>query len=785
MPRALSNNRDSSKIAAEPSRAAVDGQLGSPVGPILASRTPWLRYGVALLIVCVVAAGRYAIAPLLGMHVPLMPFAVAIFAVTYVCGFAPALLATAASAIIASGFFAVYPLADSVLAWAGHVTIFLILSVLVSLMMHRLQHAYRAQDQALKAASASAAQLRLIADSLPALVAYIDTEFRYRFNNRAYQQWFGMRPAEVIGRHVRDVLGDAAYEVVKPRMELALSGQKTSFETEVTYRDAGRRFVSAHYIPDRDVDGTVQGFFVLVHDITDSRRARQVLEDAQQALSLALRAGRSGTFDWDLASNRGSWSEELLELHGFRRGEFAVTKEAWEACIHPEDLEHVLATFEQALASEEVVVDYRIHRHDSGEVRWLHCRGRVSHDEQGRPVRMVGINVDITEQKRAEEALREADRRKDEFLAMLAHELRNPLAPIRYVAHLLARENADPITVRRNGEILLRQVTHLARLVDDLLDAARISRGKIEIKKEPLLAESALQRAMESMQSTIGAKRQTLRYTPAQQPLPVLGDAVRLEQVFGNLLSNASKYSPELAVIHVSAQLLGGHAVIRIRDQGSGIDAQTLPRVFDLFLQADQSLDRPHGGLGIGLTIVKRVVELHGGRVEARSEGVGHGSEFVVHLPLAEPERRPVERERGYRVVARRILVVEDNNDSAQMLRELLKSDGHAVATASDGSEALSLLESFSPEWILMDIGLPGMDGYAVADLMRQRESGRSARIYALTGYGQPEDREMALKSGFDGHLTKPVDPEALLRLLSEGSPQRAAFRSPHSTRRH
>jgi PAS domain S-box-containing protein len=640
--------------------------VGSPVGPVLAGRSAWLRYAVALLIVGLVTAARYATNGVLGMQAPLLPFAIAIFAVAFVCGYGPALLASLLSAAIATAFFAIYPLADSLFAWVMHVATFLVLGVLVSVMMHRLQRAYRAQ---------------------------------------------------------RDALNEA-------------------------------------------------------------RSAHQSSEDAQQALSLALRAGRSGTFDWDLVSNRSIWSEELLELHGFGRGGFAGTREAWEACVHPEDLERVVATFERAMGDDYVVLEYRIRRHDDGQVRWLHCCGRVSHDAERRPVRMIGINVDITEQKRAEEALRDVDRRKDEFLAMLAHELRNPLAPIRYVAHLLARENADLVTVRRNGEVLLRQVTHLARLVDDLLDAARISRGMIEIKKDTLWAEATLQRAMESMQSALGAKHQTLRYTPAPDPLPVLGDAVRLEQVFVNLLSNASKYSPELAPIHVSAEVREGHAVFRIRDEGTGIDPQTLTRVFDLFLQADQSLDRPHGGLGIGLTIVKRIVDLHGGSVEALSGGLGLGSEFVVRLPLAQAGPR-VNRERGYEVVVRRVLVVEDNYDSAQMLRELLKSDGHLVAIAGDGADALRQLESFAPEWILMDIGLPGMDGYAVAGLMRQREAGRAAHIYALTGYGNPEDRALALKSGFEGHLTKPVDPENLLRLLSEGAPLRADSRSSRSARHH
>ena len=768
-------------IAEEPRGALVHPR--SPVGPRLAGRAPVLRYAVALLIVAIVAAARLAIVPMLGVHAPLLPFAVAIFAVAYLCGFGPALLATGASAAAATLYVAVYSSFDSVLSWAGHVVVFVILGALVALMMHRLQQAYRSQREALDAAHASAAQLQLIADSMPVLLAYVDSGERYRFNNRAYEQWFNLRPAELYGQHIRDVLGESAYAAVKPHVTLALSGQTSRFETEVSYREAGPRYISAYYIPDRDQDGVVHGFFALVQDVTENKRAQQALEEAQHRLSLALRAGRSGTFEWDIAANRSAWSEELLELHGFRNGEFRGSREAWKECVHPEDLERVLDAFERALGDGELAVDYRIRRRDSGEIRWLHCRGAVSHDEHRRPLRMVGINVDITEQKRAEEALREVDRRKDEFLAMLAHELRNPLAPIRYVAHILAHHNTDPQSVRRNVPILLRQVSHLVRLVDDLLDAARIRRGMIEVKKEYLHAESALQRAMETMQATVGEKHQTLRFTPAAGALPVRGDAVRLEQVFVNLLSNAAKYSPVGGVIHVSAQSGESEAIIRVRDEGAGIDPQMLPHVFDLFLQADQSLDRSQGGLGIGLTIVKRIVELHGGRVEARSDGLGHGSEFTVILPLVEPEQRLVERQRGYQTVTRRVLVVEDNPDSAQMLCTLLEGDGHTVAAARDGGEALTQLEAFSPEFVLMDIGLPGMDGYALAGLMRQRASGKSLRMYALTGYGYPEDRAMALRSGFDGHLTKPVDPERLLRLLSDALPERSnasSQRAPH-----
>jgi two-component system, chemotaxis family, CheB/CheR fusion protein len=368
-------------------------------------------------------------------------------------------------------------------------------------------------------------------------------------------------------------------------------------------------------------------------------------------------------------------------------------------------------------------------------------------------------------------ALREADRRKDEFLAMLAHELRNPLAPIRNAAYVLAKGAPDAAAVRRSGVMIERQASHLTRLVDDLLDVARITRGRVILNREVLSLDTVVDAALESVQALLENKSQKVSVRQPAEKVFVHGDGVRLCQVVLNLLTNASKYSPAGARIEIDIEVVAHQAVIRVRDAGAGIDPQLLPHLFDLFLQGDRTLDRAQGGLGVGLTIVKLMVDLHGGSVEVTSAGLGKGSEFTVHLPrvpapVVDPgsgnaPRKPLR--------PRRILVVEDNPDAAESIRIVLRSDGHEVEAVQDGAAALARLEDFRADIVLLDIGLPRMDGYMVAHAIRERFAlaTRRPRLLALTGYGRDEDREAALRAGFDGHLAKPVDPAYLLEIIA------------------
>lgn len=372
--------------------------------------------------------------------------------------------------------------------------------------------------------------------------------------------------------------------------------------------------------------------------------------------------------------------------------------------------------------------------------------------------------------------LREADRLKDEFLAMLAHELRNPLAPIRNSLYILKQPNSDQQTAEQVLDVAERQVHLMARLLDDLLDVSRISRGRIELRKEPLDLTAVVNRSLEAMRPLFEQGRHELTVSLPPSSLHVEGDAVRIEQVLTNLLNNAAKYTDAGGRIGVTIERQGTDAIVRVRDSGIGIAPEMLPRIFDLFVQAERRLDRSQGGVGIGLTLVRKLVELHGGRIRAHSEGVGQGSEFVVALPaLAEP-RRPLavdsNGDDSHPLPKRRVLVVDDNPDSAETLALLLRLAGQDVRTAFDGPAALAEANDFRPDLVLLDIGMPGMDGYQVAQRLRKELDFRDQTLVALTGWGQDEDRRRSEEAGFDRHLVKPVEMKVLMELLRESRSQ-------------
>jgi PAS domain S-box-containing protein len=377
---------------------------------------------------------------------------------------------------------------------------------------------------------------------------------------------------------------------------------------------------------------------------------------------------------------------------------------------------------------------------------------------------------DITQRKQAEAALREADRRKDEFLATLAHELRNPLAPIRNSLHILRMTAGNDPTAERVCEMMERQVNHMVRMVDDLMEVSRITRGLIELRKEDADLAAIIRSAVEISRPIIEAGEHQLAITIPTEPILLHGDCVRLSQVFANLLNNAAKYTDRGGQIWLSVKQEKNEVVVSVRDTGIGISAPMLPKVFDMFMQADHSTHRSQGGLGIGLTLVKRLVELHDGSISVRSDGPGKGSEFVVRLPVdaVRPERttKPPVSQRGDSLPQRRVLVVDDNKDSAASMGMLLKFLGTDVQVAYDGATALATIDSYRPDVVLLDIGMPGMDGFEVARQVRQRAEFDSIMLIALTGWGQAEDRHRTQMAGFDHHLVKPADITALQSLL-------------------
>ena len=368
------------------------------------------------------------------------------------------------------------------------------------------------------------------------------------------------------------------------------------------------------------------------------------------------------------------------------------------------------------------------------------------------------------------EELERAARRKDDFLAMLSHELRNPLAPLLLLPDLLRQDGGDPQRLDRHAGMIERQIRHMARLVDDLLDVSRISRGKIELRREPATLQRVIEEAADAARQVMAARRQRLEVDLPEGPVTIDGDRVRLTQVVVNLLHNASKFSPPESAIQVAVFRDGDSVEVRVSDAGEGISADSLPHVFDAFMQADPSLDRSRGGLGLGLTLVRQLVELHGGSVTAASEGVGRGAVLTVRLPLAADQMVPAHPDDARRTAggpALSILVVEDHADTARALAELLTSDGHRVAIAGDGDEALEKASALAPDVVLLDLGLPGIDGYEVARRLRAEHALLRPVLVALTGYGGDEDRRRTAECGFDHHLVKPVAVGALRELLA------------------
>jgi signal transduction histidine kinase/CheY-like chemotaxis protein len=431
-----------------------------------------------------------------------------------------------------------------------------------------------------------------------------------------------------------------------------------------------------------------------------------------------------------------------------------------------------MAAIQEALRTRSTFeLEHRVLRRD-GSIGWTFSRALPIFDDHGEIVEWFGTATDVTERRELEQSLREADRQKDEFLAMLAHELRNPLAPIQNAGQLLTRLISDE-QAQRVVAIVGRQVTHLARLVDDLLDVSRITQQRIELRTDTLEISEIVRQAVETVEPVIRERRHDLQLRSGYRPLFVNGDFARLVQCVVNLLTNAAKYTEPGGRIQLSTREEDGTVVIEVTDNGAGIPTELLPRVFDLFVQSTRTLDRAQGGLGIGLSVVQRLIHMHGGRISAHSDGPAKGSTFSIHLPLAPPPEPHAEGVNRATLTPRRILVVDDNADAANTLSMVLRLDGHETVSVYTSKDAVEEAQSFQPNIILLDIGLPGMDGFEVARRIRATPAGASVHLVALTGYGQPEDRDRALRNGFDEHLVKPIAPAALASVLASVTSKR------------
>jgi PAS domain S-box-containing protein len=548
------------------------------------------------------------------------------------------------------------------------------------------------------------------------------------------------------------------------------ASEATAVEFRVRRRDGAWRWLDIHGVPVRDEAGAVLEVVGTIVDVTERREAEQALRESEERFRLM--ADAAPVLIWVSGTDRKcTWfNKPWLDFVG--RPMEKELGDGWAENVHPDDFERCLTTYVTSFdARRDFSMEYRLRRHD-GMYRWVLDNGVPRIAPDGGFLGYIGSCLDITTRREHEDALRDADRRKDEFLATLAHELRNPLAPVRNAVEILRLRGPDIPELQTARDMIDRQMRQMARLVDDLMDVSRITRGRLELRRERSALAPVLQAAVETNRSALDAAEQTLEMRIPEEPILLDGDPMRLAQVFANLLGNAAKFSPRGGRIAIAAERRGEQAVITVRDHGRGLAASELPHIFDLFVQGDAGGKRSQGGLGIGLTLVRRLVEMHGGRVEARSEGPGLGSEFTVSLPLAEapasraaapafPAAAPAPAaSRG------RVLVADDNRDAAASLSAMLGLLGYDIRTVFDGGEALRAAEEFRPQAALLDIGMPHTNGCDVARHIRKQPWGKEMVLLAVTGWGQDKDRRLTLEAGFDHHLVKPVDPRVIATLL-------------------
>jgi PAS domain S-box-containing protein len=597
--------------------------------------------------------------------------------------------------------------------------------------------------------------------------------------NAGAERLYGYRAAEVIGKPSAfltpdDRIGERSAILVK----LKEQGVAESLETVRRAKDGRLIDVSMSMAPIRDARGKIIGSSTIARDITPRKRAAERIrkaEEARQESQHIYRAiGESIDYGvWVCAPDgRNVYaSDSFLNLVGLTQEECSAF--GWEKVLHPDDARRTMEAWKECVRTEgRWDVEHRFKGRD-GNWHPILARGGPVRNERGEIVAWAGINLDISSLKRAEERLREADRNKNDFLAVLAHELRNPLAPLLNALVILKRPDADAAVLTEARDMAERQVHHLARLVDDLLDVSRITHGKIELRKERMELSTAVARAVETALPAIEGQGHELTVTLPPKPVWLKGDTVRIAQVLANLLNNSAKYTAPRGSISLEVEETGGEAVVRVRDTGMGIPEAALPRVFEMFAQAAPADSRSPMSLGVGLRLVKSLVELHGGSVEARSAGLGKGSEFVVRLPTAAPAEPPAAHvvEAPPPTSPRHVLVVDDNADAAASLAVLLRLEGHDARVAHSGPSALEMVERSLPDVVFLDIGMPGMDGYEVARRLRAQHGAAGLKLVALTGWGQEHDRQRARDAGFDHHLTKPVAPNDLQPLLSADTP--------------
>ncbi len=596
--------------------------------------------------------------------------------------------------------------------------------------------------------------------------------------NTGAQRLFGYSTEQAVGSHISLIIPKEHMRDEELILSRICAGERVEHYETIRRRLNGSLIhVSITVSPIRNAAGEVVGASKIARDISDRIQAEVELHKSEERYRALVEASATVVWRTDPKGEVVFASDAWNKITGQTDEE--KTGWGWLRSIHPDDHERTVELWDESLKNKTLHENQFRVRTREGAYRWFSVRGVPIFNADGSVREWVGANTDFHDRKTAEDALRslaadlsEMGRRKEEFLATLAHELRNPLAPIRSGLQLLQLTDLSKDEAEQTRTMMERQLGQLVRLVDDLMDVSRIVTGKIELQKKSVLLSDVLNSAIETSRVLIDQMHHQLSVSLPSAPVRLDADFTRLAQVFLNLLNNAAKYTEPNGSICVSAHLDGKDVLVSVRDSGIGISSEQLPSIFDMFTQADQSLEKSRGGLGIGLSLVRRLVEMHGGTVNANSSGVGCGAEFVVRIPAQgeqQPEPPMKKSSEGEKTNSSlRILVVDDNRDSVATLTMLLRRLGHQTCAAFDGEEAVAAARRFDPQVVLLDIGLPKLNGYEVCRWIRAQNQSQYVTIIAQTGWGQEETRQKTSDAGFDHHMVKPLDPSTLRKILSK-----------------